>query len=146
MPVSKGLKYIFTRPIQSISHKLSATMLWKVVPYCVYFSLSLISHIYKSPGSKLSNEKNKYFLRQIYERWVVSDLKTLDQKWSKSRFLVFVNHPVVYSGEVSNWGSLSVSVGVSDSWQVTGDTQHATQVSCQTSNVTPDTLYRTTDM
>ena len=34
-----------------------------------------------------------------------------------------MNHPTVHSGEVSG-GALAVTVGVSDMWQVIGDTQH----------------------
>ena len=40
------------------------------------------------------------------------------------RFWVFANHPTVHNGEIRGWGS--VAVGVSDRWQVTRDTRHAT--------------------
>ena len=46
--------------------------------------------------------------------------------WKPVDFWVFAKHPAVHSGELAGGGSVVVAVGVSDMWQVTGDTQHLT--------------------
>ena len=48
----------------------------------------------------------------------------------------FMSHLTVHSQELAGGGSMAVTVGISDMWQVTGDTQH----------MTPDTWHLTPDL
>ena len=63
----------------------------------------------------------------------------------KMFFLHHWNQPAVHNGEYAGGGPVAVVVGISDVWQVSGDTRHPTRdtwhMTCDTSQVKYDIFY-----
>ena len=74
-----------------------------------------------------------------------TDSKVLPERWIDWRDYSWTSWTAVHSEGVSRAGSVTVTVGVSDMWQVTCDTRHVTcdmwHLTCGTRQLTPDTWH-----